>query len=50
MKSNDKSKAAFCYSMNLLNYLLKMTLITQDEYAQIMKVSSTHYGAEEIYV
>ncbi len=38
--------ASFVYSVNLLRMLLKMQLITKEEYYQIAAISAEHYGAE----
>ena len=45
----DISNSAFIYSANMLR-LLKMQLITQDEYERILQISAAHYGIEKIYV
>lgn len=51
MKDNkDRNNAAFAYSVNLLKMLLKMQLITEEEYNRIIDISSAHYGTEKIYV
>ncbi len=47
----DKNKtatdnASFAYSVNLLRMLLKMQLITKEEYDRIVAISAEHYGAE----
>ncbi len=42
----DTSNAAFVYSVSLLRLLLKMQLITQDEYNGIVAVNRTHYETE----
>jgi len=47
---NDVNTAAFCYSVNMLRLLLKMQLITQEEYERILEISAAHYGTEKIYV
>ena len=46
----DISNSAFIYSANMLRLLLKMQLITQDEYERILQISAAHYGIEKIYV
>ena len=47
---NDVNTAAFFYSVNMLRLLLKMQLITQEEYERILEISAAHYGTEKIYV
>lgn len=47
---NDVNTAAFCYSVNMLRLLLKMQLITAEEYERILEISAAHYGTEKIYV
>lgn len=46
----DISNSAFIYSVNMLRLLLKMQIITQDEYERILQISAAHYGTEKIYV
>lgn len=46
----DINNSAFVYSVNMLRLLLKMQLITQEEYERVLKISAAHYGAEQIYV
>ena len=48
--NNDINNSAFCYSVNMLRLLLKMQLITQEEYERILQISTAHYGTEKIYV
>ncbi|WP_158591048.1 hypothetical protein [Acutalibacter sp. 1XD8-33] len=48
--SMDINNSAFVYSVNMLRLLLKMQLITQEEYERVLKISAAHYGAEQIYV
>ena len=48
--SKDINNSAFCYSVNMLRLLLKMQLITQEEYERILQISAAHYGTEKIYV
>ena len=48
--TNDINNSAFVYSVNLLRLLLKMQLITQEEYERILQISAAHYGTEKIYV
>ena len=46
----DINNSAFIYSVNMLRLLLKMQLITQEEYERVLQISAAHYGAEKIYV
>ena len=46
----DVNNSAFLYSLNMLRLLLKMQLITQEEYERILEISAAHYGTEKIYV
>lgn len=48
--NTDINNSAFCYSVNMLRLLLKMQLITQEEYERILEISAAHYGTEKIYV
>ena len=48
--NNDINNSAFFYSVNMLRLLLRMQLITQEEYEQILQISAAHYGTEKIYV
>ena len=48
--TNDINNSAFVYSVNLLRLLLKMQLITQEEYERILQISAAHYGTEKRYV
>lgn len=48
--TNDINNSAFAYSVNLLHLLLKMQLITQEEYERILQISTAHYSIEKIYV
>ena len=48
--NNDINNSAFCYSVNMLRLLLKMQLITQEEYERVLQISAAHYGTEKIYV
>ncbi len=48
--TNDINNSAFVYIVNLLRLLLKMQLITQEEYERILQISAAHYGIEKIYV
>ncbi len=44
-RKNDRDikNAAFCYSVNMLHLLLKMKLITEDEYLRIVHISTEYY-------
>jgi len=46
----DINHSAFVYSVNMLRLLLKMQLITQEEYERILEISAAHYGTEKVYV
>lgn len=48
--NTDINNSAFCYSVNMLRLLLKMQLITQEEYERILQINAAHYDAEKIYV
>lgn len=48
--NKDINNSAFCYSVNMLRLLLKMELITQEEYERILQISAAHYGTEKLYV
>ena len=48
--NTDINNSAFCYSVNMLRLMLKMQLITQEEYERILQISAAHYGTEKIYV
>ena len=48
--NNDINNSAFAYSVNLLRLLLKMQLITQEEYERILQISAAHYAIEKINV
>lgn len=48
--NTDIGNSAFVYCVNMLRLLLKMQLITSEEYERILQISATHYGAEKIYV
>ena len=50
MHKDDINNAAFAYSVNLLRMLLKMKLITEEEYEKIAALSATYYGTENICV
>lgn len=42
----DVNNAAIYYSINMLKHLLKMKLITKDEYDRIVRISSEYYDTE----
>lgn len=42
----DISNASFAYSIHMLRMLLKMKLITQNEYNRIAAISAAHYNTE----
>ena len=46
----DIKNSAFVYCVNMLRLLLKMQLITSEEYERILEISAAHYGTEKIYV
>ena len=48
--SRDQKNASFAYSINLLRLLLRMKLITDEEYGKIVRISAAYYEAEKIYV
>lgn len=50
MDKRAENNTSFAYSVNLLRMLLKMGLITDDEYGKIVKISAEHYGTEIICV
>jgi len=47
-ENNDINNAAFYYSLNMLGMLLKMQLITEDEFYKITKISAEYYGVKNI--
>jgi len=44
--NNDINDAAFLYSLNMLNILLRMKLITEEEYNRIAAISKKHYDVK----
>ena len=48
--NSDINNSAFVYAVNMLRLLLKMQLITLEEYERILQISAVHYGTEKIYV
>lgn len=49
-KNNDINNAAFIYSVNMLRVLLKLDLITEEEFEKTVEINAAHYGVEGIYV
>lgn len=43
---NDSNNASFVYSVNLLQMLLGVELITEEEYNKIVAISEDHYGTK----
>lgn len=43
MKNRDIENAAFAFSKNMLKRLLSMSLITEEEYNQILTIAEEHY-------
>ena len=48
--SRDQKNACFAYEMNLLRLLLRMNLITEEEYGKIVKISTAYYETEKVCV
>ena len=46
----DINNSAFYYSVNMLRHLLKMNLITEDEYNRIVRISSEYYSTKNYCV
>ncbi len=46
MSTTATANSSFAYSVNILRMLLKMQLITQEEYERIVAISAEHYGTE----
>ena len=46
----DINNSDFVNCVNMLRLLLKMQLITSEEYERILEISAAHYGTEKIYV
>lgn len=46
MKNSDINNASFLYSLNMLNLLLRMKLITEEEYNRIAAISKKHYDVK----
>lgn len=44
MDKRTENNTSFAYSVNLLRMLLKMGLITDDEYGKIVEINAEHYG------
>lgn len=47
---SDINNASFCYSVNMLKFLLKLRLISEDEYERIVHICASFYNTENIYV
>lgn len=43
-KEQDEKKAAFVYSIHLLKMLLKMELISEQEFERIKSISAQYYN------
>ena len=41
---NDIDAASYAYSVNMLRLLLRMELITQEEFDRISALNAEHYG------
>jgi len=50
MDKKVENNTSFAYSVNLLRMLLKMGLITDDEYGKIVEINAEHYAADIICV
>lgn len=50
MDKRTENNTSFAYGVNLLRMILKMGLITDDEYGKIVKISAEHYAADIICV
>lgn len=46
----DANNTSFAYSVNMLRMLLKMKLITEEEYRKIVNISAEYYGTEILCV
>lgn len=46
MKNSDINNSSFLYSLNMLNLLLRMKLITEAEYNRIAAISKKHYDVK----
>ena len=44
------NNSSFVYSISLMRMLLKMELITKDEYDKILKISAENYSADLVCV
>lgn len=47
-ENNDINNAAFIYSLNMLGMLLKMRIITEEEYNKITNISAEFYGVKNL--
>ncbi|MGN0180537.1 MAG: SHOCT domain-containing protein [Monoglobaceae bacterium] len=50
INKTDTNNASFAYSVNMLRMILKMKLITEDEYRKIVSISAEYYGTEVVCV
>ena len=48
MERNDVKAASFTYSLNMLRLLLRMKLITQEEFEKTVKISAEYNGVKNI--
>lgn len=46
-KEQDEKNAAYVYSIHLLKMLLKMELISKQEFEQIVRISAGFYGIKK---
>ena len=46
MNQTDLNNESFAYSVSMLRMLLRMKLITKEEYDQIAHISAEFYGVE----
>ena len=46
----DANNTSFAYSVNMLRMILKMKLITEDEYRKIVSISAEYYATEVVCV
>lgn len=42
----ENNNSAFYYVVNMLRNLLRMKLITEDEYNRTVRISAEHYGVQ----
>ncbi len=50
IRKKDTNNASFAYSVNMLRMLLKMKLITEEEYRKIVTISAEYYSTEILCV